>query len=105
MKITGKNPAVDAQVKIQQADKELKAKPRPKVTKGLIMDKVNVSDKAKRLAQLRKLVEASPDVRSEKVEQIKESIDDGKYSIKTAKVAEAIIRKAIAFNKSHRYLA
>jgi len=39
------------------------------------------------------------------MEQFKEAVEDGKYSIKTAKVAEAIIRKAIEFNKNHRYLA
>ncbi len=105
MKITGKNPAIDAQTKLQERGKELKTRQGPRVTKGLIMDKVNVSDKARKLARLRKLVEASPDVRAEKVERIKEAVEDGKYSIKTARIAEAIIRKAIEFNKNHRYLA
>ncbi len=105
MKITGKNPAVDAQVKLQNTTKELKTRQRPAINKGVIMDKVNVSHKAKRLAHLRKLIEASPDVRAEKIDQIKEDVKDGKYSVKAAKVAESIIKKAIDFNKTHRYLA
>jgi len=104
MKITGKNPAIKTHVKTHKAGKELKTRRRPTIDKSTIMDRVNVSGKAKKLARLRKLVEASPDVRAEKVEQIKNSIDEGKYSVKTAKVAEAIIRRAIDFNKNHRYL-
>lgn len=104
MKITGKNPAIKTHIETQKAGKELKARRRSSTGSSTPMDRVNVSGKAKKLARLRKLVEASPDVRAEKIEQIKHSIDEGKYSVKTLKVAEAIIRRAIDFNKNHRYL-
>ncbi len=104
MKITGKNPAVDAQVKLQNAKRELKTRPGSSTDRPVITDKVNLSGRARRLAELRKLIEASPDVRAEKVERLKEAIEDGDYSVKTAKIAEKIIRKAIRFNRYHRYL-
>ncbi|MFQ5480459.1 MAG: flagellar biosynthesis anti-sigma factor FlgM [Thermodesulfobacteriota bacterium] len=103
MKITGKNPLIDAQVKLKDNAKELKARPRKARAAGLA-DRVNVSAKARKLANLRKLVEASPEVREEKIERIKNDIDSGKYNMKSAKVAEGIIRKAINFYKSSHHL-
>ncbi len=106
MKITGKNPSIDAQVNAQKAKRDLKAPIGSSITgsKGIsTTDKVNVSGKAKRLAQLRKLVEASPDVREEKIAQIKDAVDDGKYNVRSARVAENIIKKAIHFYNSHRF--
>jgi len=104
MKISGKNPLIDAQVKLQQGKRELKI---PRGSSGAggspAADKVNLSGKAKRLAQLRRLVEASPDVREEKISQIKSAIDDGKYNVKTARVAENIIKRAIHFYNNHRF--
>ncbi len=103
MKITGKNPLLDASVKLQESSRpELKARPR-KAKAAQVIDRVNVSGKAKKLANLRKLVEASPDVREEKIERIKNAIDEGKYNMKSAKIAEGIIKNAINFYKtSHR---
>ncbi len=104
MKISGKNPLIDAQVKLRQAKRELKT-PRNSSTAGGSnrSDKVNLSGKAKRLAQLRRLVEASPDVRQKKISQIKSAIDSGKYNVKSARVAEKIIKRAIHFYNNHRF--
>jgi len=106
MKITGKHPSIDAKLNTQKARRDLKA-PRDSSIVGpagsSTTDKVNVSGKAKRLAQLRKLVEASPDVREEKIAHIKDAVDEGKYNVRSARVAENIIKKAIHFYNSHRF--
>jgi len=106
MKISGKNPLVDAQVKAQEAAKELKIRQKSSGNKasGTLFDKVDVSGKGKRLAGVRKLVEASPDVREEKIRQIKGAVRDGTYEIKTSRIAERIIRSAIHYYKTHRPL-
>ncbi len=106
MKITGKNPLLEAQLKLKESRgaKKTTGQSNAAGPKGVkVSDRVDVSGKAKRLASLRKLVEASPDVREEKVERIKRDIDDGKYNMKSAKIAEGIIKKAISFynNSNH----
>ncbi|MFQ5427619.1 MAG: flagellar biosynthesis anti-sigma factor FlgM [Thermodesulfobacteriota bacterium] len=103
MKITGKNPLIDAQARLQESRAELKARPK-KARAVALADRVDVSGKAKKLANLRKLVEASPEVREEKIERIKNAIDEGKYNMKSARVAESIIKKAIHFYKNSHHL-
>ncbi len=108
MKIAGKNPLVKAQVKLHDVKKKLggvEDKGKLKHGASAMADRVNLSGKAKKLARLRKLVEASPDVRAEKIEHIKNAIDEGKYNVKSSRVAEGIIKKAIDFYQSHRYLS
>jgi len=107
MKITGKNPLLEVQLKLKESRSAQKTSQHrdatgPKATQVADSVSVDVSGKAKRLASLRKLVEASPDVRQEKVDRIKKDIDEGKYSMKSEKTAEGIIKKAISFyNNSH----
>jgi len=106
MKIAGKNPIINTQVKLQKANRELKIPGGSSVAGGngtTTVDKVNLSGKAKKLAHLRKLIAASPDVRKEKIEQIKNALDEGKYNVKASRVAEGIIKKAISFYNHHSF--
>lgn len=54
-------------------------------------DKVKVSGKTKGFAELLAIASAQPDVRTEKVQQLKQAVDGGTYSVDAEKIAGKII--------------
>lgn len=58
-------------------------------------DKVELSSRAVDLKEMQAAAMASPDVRPEKVEQIKMQIDNGTYKISSEKIAEQLIEEAM----------
>lgn len=58
-------------------------------------DLIDVSEKAKVLQKAKNAVDASPDVREEKVSEIKKAIDEGSYNVSNEEVAESLIKKSI----------
>jgi negative regulator of flagellin synthesis FlgM len=58
-------------------------------------DKVELSSRAMDLKELHARAAAAPDVRTEKVEEIKMQVDNGTYSIDTGKIAEKVIEDAL----------
>lgn len=67
----------------------------PDAPKASGSDKVNVSGKSKGVAELLGLVSAQPEVRTEKVAELKQSIHDGTYSVDAEKLAGKIIDEII----------
>lgn len=58
-------------------------------------DKVELSSRAMDLKEMQSQVMATPDVRTEKVLQIKTNIENGTYAISSEKIAERLIEEAI----------
>lgn len=58
-------------------------------------DRVDVSEKARVLQKAKSAVDASPDVREEKVSELKKAIDEGSYNVSNEEVAESLIKKSI----------
>lgn len=58
-------------------------------------DRIDVSEKAKVLQKAKNAVDASPDVREEKVSSLKKAIDEGSYNVSSEEVAESLIKKSI----------
>ena len=56
------------------------------------VDKVNISGKSRELADLVSAVNALPDIREAKVQEVKQSIESGAYSIDPRKIAEKILK-------------
>ena len=54
-------------------------------------DSIDISTKAKEIQQLEKTVQDKSDIRQEKVNQIKNAINQGTYEIDSEKVAEKIL--------------
>jgi len=98
MEITSKNPAdaIEAyvsQVQVKPKTEELSEKdPRQQAIKS---DTVVISETAKRIQAAQSLLETIPDVRSEKVAEIKRRIEDGTYEIKPDQIAEKMIRESL----------
>lgn len=61
----------------------------------LTKDQITVSETAKNIARL--MVEASniPDIRADKVEELKNAINSGTYEVKGSEIAGKIIKEAL----------
>lgn len=58
-------------------------------------DTVNISDAAKEIQEVRKQLDDIPDVRTEKVQQLKNEIENGTYEIKSEEIADKMLRESL----------
>ena len=96
MKIHGQNPieGKDLYNKVQDLNKKQEAVDKDGAEKTSInKDKITLSEQAKGINELKALIEKLPDIRNDKVEQIKKAIDAGDYNIDSLKVAEKILEE------------
>ncbi|UCF86182.1 MAG: flagellar biosynthesis anti-sigma factor FlgM [Desulfobacteraceae bacterium] len=97
MKITGKNPYVnlDAQTKNVKDNKKIGAPLRQTSTEVSKGDKVVLSPEAKKIQETKELMGSIPDIREEKVAQIKAQIENGTYRIKEEELAVKMIKESL----------
>lgn len=69
-----------------------------KVPAQIEADKVELSSKALDLKEMQMKTMSFPDVRPEKVEQIKMQVDSGTYNISPGEIAERLIEEATELN-------
>lgn len=58
-------------------------------------EKVDLSTKAKDIQQARNALNSTPDVREEKVQEIKAQVDKGTYNVNAGKIAEKMVNESI----------
>ena len=58
-------------------------------------DTVVISDAAKRIQEIRNQLDEIPDVREDKVAELRNQIEDGTYEINADKIAEKIIKEGL----------
>jgi flagellar biosynthesis anti-sigma factor FlgM len=56
-------------------------------------DRVTLSDRKQEFARIRQMVDQTPDVQSNRVEQLAQAIDSGTYKVNSEDVADALIQK------------
>jgi negative regulator of flagellin synthesis FlgM len=64
-------------------------------TKGAKSDTVSISDAAKEIQEVRKKLDDIPEVRAEKIAELKDRIENRTYEIKPEETAEKMIRDAL----------
>ncbi|MFV1951707.1 MAG: flagellar biosynthesis anti-sigma factor FlgM [Nitrospinota bacterium] len=82
--------------KVTQSD--LKETP-PKIAKDESVEKssdVEISERAKKIQNIDDVVKAAPDVRTEKVEELKKEIKEGTYNINSDKIAQKILEEIVS---------
>ncbi len=96
MKIYGNKPpeGKDLYVKAQKAGKSDPAQEKGAVGGG-VTDRVNLSGKAKEIAEAQKAAAQLPEIRTDKVEAIQKAMADGTYKVDSAKVAGRLIDELI----------
>ena len=91
MKIADTNTAVN---KAQPSGKPAASKQTEAARPPQASDRVSLSPRARELLAARRALEAIPDVRAEKVAELKARIDDGTYRIDEEAIAAKMIRDA-----------
>ncbi len=56
-------------------------------------DKISLSGKTREIDELKALIRDLPDIRTDRVEDIKKAVDAGSYNIDSLKVAEKILEE------------
>jgi negative regulator of flagellin synthesis FlgM len=92
MEIDGTNPLIGVNNSVQRIDA---SQPSERPQKGgeehSESDRLELSIIGREKAHLDELIRATPDVRDDKVEQVRLEIESGTYNIKAEKIAERII--------------
>jgi negative regulator of flagellin synthesis FlgM len=65
-------------------------------SQGAGTEKVLLSSKARDIAKINEIIKSSPEIRTEKVERIKNEIAKGTYSVDGKEIAEKILTEILA---------
>lgn len=64
-------------------------------SKSASTDSVNLSSKAKKLHKITGILKETPDIREEKISELKQSIKKGTYQTDSKKIAEKVILESL----------
>jgi negative regulator of flagellin synthesis FlgM len=97
MEITPKNDAINIDAYVNNVNEKQDAdktsdKPDKIVTKG---DTVAISETAKQIQEAKKQLEDIPDVRADKVAELKAQIENNTYEIKSEEIAEKMLNESL----------
>ena len=96
MEITPKDPVnIEAYVNQVQDKDKVDAAAEQKEQQQAKADTVALSSAAKDIQEAQKQLEAIPDVREDKVAQLKEQIKNGTYKIDEEKIADKMLKDAL----------
>lgn len=77
-------------------DKKVGVEPEKQQTAGIVAEeKVSLSSEARDLQQAKKAIDALPDVREEKVQELKDQIQAERYDINAEKIAEKMVSESL----------
>lgn len=71
------------------------SKPEKQATGVVLEEKVSLSSMARDIQQAAKAIEKLPEVREEKVRELQEQIETGRYNVSGEKIAEKMISESI----------
>lgn len=97
MEVTGKNLTTTLEAyasKVQQAKQPAPAD-RENEQPSVKGDTVSLSREAREVAAITQKLEKTPDVRSEKVSEIKEQIESGTYNVDGQKAAAGLLKESL----------
>lgn len=93
MKIDGNNPLINTDAMIRNDDQSAKKQQDSHAGRAdSPRDRVELSTDAKRLEFYEKTALETPDIRTDRVNEIRERLETETYDIKAEEVAEALIR-------------
>lgn len=97
MKIVGENPFVklDAYVKNVKEKKDVEESKNKTSRDDSSDDNVVLSPKAREIQDAKRILSSSPDIREEKVAEIRKRIENGTYQIEGDKISIKMIKEAL----------
>ena len=69
---------------------------QPAETRTLGVDKLTLSDRMREIQMVREAVARTPDIRSERVQELSKAVADGKYEVKSEDIAGKMLGRALA---------
>ncbi len=69
--------------------------PQPQEVKTEQTDRVDLSDQSKEMKKIHTVQQIAPDIRTEKVNEVKKLIEKGRYKVDSQAVAEKMIKESI----------
>jgi len=92
MEINGNNPLIGLNKNVQRLDSPQQPE-RVQKSGGADpeSDRLELSVRSLEIAHLEDLIRSTPDIREERIEQVRSQIESGTYNIKAEKIAEKII--------------
>lgn len=99
MEITGKNSSISLEAYIKNVrDKKKIENPTKQASKanGLLKeDEVVLSEKAREIKEAKKLLDSVPEIREEKVAQLRKQIENGTYEVKGKEIAVKMVKESL----------
>ena len=99
MKISEVKPQTDTTQYIEQTQKskqpEKNQVSQPPETTSQQTDKVDLSDQSKEMKKIYTAQQMAPDIRTDRVNEVKQLIDQNRYQVDSNAVAEKMIRESI----------
>jgi|WetSurMetagenome_2_1015567.scaffolds.fasta_scaffold788937_2 negative regulator of flagellin synthesis FlgM len=91
--INNSNPLIGSNTNVQRLENSQKQERIQKSDGGpnLDADRLELSVRSREISRFDELVRLTPDVRENKVEQVRREIEAGTYNVKAEKIAEKII--------------
>ena len=92
MEINGTNPLMSLNKNVQRLDAAQQTERTRKGCGGQPdSDRLELSVRSREISHLDELIRSTPDVREERIEEVRRSIENGTYNVKAEKIAEKII--------------
>jgi len=98
MEITNKSQAISIDAYVKQVQAQPKTEPadeKDDQPQGLKTDTVVISDTARRIQEAQKQIQTIPDVRADKVAEIRNQIENGTYEINADQIAGKMIKESL----------
>ena len=76
------------ELKNNETDKQIGVTP-------MATERVNLSSKAKHIQQIKQILDQTPDIREEKIVDLKNQIEKGSYNINSEKIAEKMVGESL----------
>jgi flagellar biosynthesis anti-sigma factor FlgM len=96
MKIEGSRPPENQEITLRTqklGKQEAVSGPSESPQPGNMSDQVHLSGRANELEQLKEVINQMPDIRMDKVEALKKSIQEGSYKVDSFQVAGKILEE------------
>jgi negative regulator of flagellin synthesis FlgM len=96
MKIEGNRPAENQEIRLR-SQKPVKQGTTPAAVEGQPgtgrKDEVHLSGKARQIEELTKVIQQMPEMRTDKIEELKKSIEEGRYKVDSFQIAGKILEE------------
>lgn len=95
MKLTSVFPQIKTESKIQKSGGAAPAKPEASSV-AVGSDRVELSSGSREVLKMQELLQEAPEVRADRVDELKRRIDDGSYEVDAHKVADKMLQSLLS---------